>query len=127
MNILAFLKSPKIIGAALGVALVALSGWYVINLIEDNGRLESELSQSKTELANTKRTLENERERFSNTISNYDQVMSNYINSIDETEERSQQLQSTINKLSQENAELQQCFEMEAPDELLDELFGEEK
>lgn len=117
--------TPKIIAGVLGVA-VSLGGiWYVVNLLESKGRLEAELDQAQVEIANYQRTLETERARFNQTIANYDEVMSNYMDRIVQADQTSRQLRGTIDRLSIENEELQQCFDMEVPDELLDGLFGE--
>lgn len=102
-----------------------MGGWYVFSMVEENGQLKSELSNTSTELANTKLTLQNEKERFSQTIQNYDTVMSKYLNDVNESTQRNRQLQNTISRLSAENEEFQQCMQMELPTELIDEIFTE--
>lgn len=123
--ILSFLKSPKVIMIILAAIIVGGASWYGINLIEENGRLEEKLSQTELQLENTRNTLEKEREQFERTLTNYNDVMSDYLNRLSESDQNTQSLRNTIDRLARDNQKLQQCFETEAPDELLDELFGE--
>lgn len=123
--ILSLLKNPKIISAILGVAVSFGAVWYGINLIQEKGALEERLIQAQQQLELTRDSLESERERFDQTIENYNELMSNYLNRIADTDQRTQSLRSTIDRLSRENQELEQCFNMDAPEELLNELFRE--
>ncbi len=94
-----------------------------MSMAKENGQLEESLNQKTIELTNMQLTIQNERERFSQTIANYDEVMSKYVEDVSESTEKNRHLQNTINRLSRENEELQQCMEMEVPQELLDEIF----
>jgi len=121
--IFSYLKSPKLIAAALGVAVLFSSVWYGLTLIQENARLEEQLTETRIRLDASERTLEQERERFGQTIDAYDRLMSSYMDSIYASEERSRELQRTISRLSSVDEELQQCLQYRVPDELLDQLF----
>lgn len=110
------LKYSKAIGVVAIVIAVASGGWYFSSLISENQHLENQLDRFESANEELEQTLSRQKQKYESELNAVTTSMETYMHSLAMSKDTNNLLVKELERVSENDEELQKCLNMPLPD-----------